>query len=244
MENQQGGSFIPKSPVRGTVKPSGVRKVYIFTYVAFVFFFGTLLATAGTFFYNISIESQLAAQKERLAQARNSFNQADLERVRELESRMDSAFGILNKKVSILTLLEALQDTTLRSVQIKGFEYIKNIDNSLNLKLAIETTDFNAALFQREVLSGSPVLKGATISDITHTNIDSVSEGESLSKSTVSFTVSKKLSIDEIPYMVKNVTTAPLQTETIESATSTLQEDIPQDQNVAADVTNVEGTGQ
>ena len=48
MEKPQGTSFIPKSPVKGTVKPRGVRKVYILTYVTYVLFFGTLISYKGS----------------------------------------------------------------------------------------------------------------------------------------------------------------------------------------------------
>ena len=202
MGNQQGTSFIPKSPVRGAVKPAGVRKVYIFTYVSSVFFFGTLLATAGTFFYNISIDSQLSSQKARLSEERSSFNQSDLERVRELETRMKTAFNILDGKVSLHSLLIALEDTTLRSVQIVGLEYKKDVNNSLNLALLITTTNFNASLFQREIFSGNTVLKGSSVSEIIFTDGAAEGDSEVLAESEVTFTVSKELTKADIPYEV------------------------------------------
>jgi hypothetical protein len=206
MENKQGTSFIPKSPVRGAVKPKGVRKIYIFTYVAFVFFFGTMLATAGTFFYNISIESQLISAKERLSQERNQFNQSDLERVRELEKRMNTAFSILDTKVSLYKLFTTLEETTLRPAKISGFEYKKTVDNSLDLALTVDTSDFNTALFQREIFSSNSILKGSEISEISYTDGLNASVEDAPVKSNVSFIVSKKLTSSDIPYTASSNT--------------------------------------
>jgi len=201
MENSQGNSFIPKSPVRGTVKPYDVRKVYIFTYITFVFFFGALIATAGTFFYDITIDRQLESQKSRLAEERNSFNQADLERVRELEKRMTTAYSILDRHVSVHSILSALEESTLRSVQIDSFEYMKDVDNSLNLALIARTTNFNAALFQREIFSGNSVLAGGSISKIELSDEQSLDDTSDTAGKEVIFRIEKSLSSLNIPYV-------------------------------------------
>jgi len=205
MENSQGTSFIPKSPVKGTVKPRGVRRVYILTYVTYVLFFGTLLATAGVFMYGLTIDAQLVSEKERLSVERDSFNQADLEKVRELESRMDTAFSILDRHVSLHSVFKALEVVTLRPVQLYGFEYTKDLNNSLNLTLLARTKNFNNALFQREILSGNAILNGATISDIKYTGSEP-EDGLPAASEEVQFTITKKLSVGDIPYTGSSVT--------------------------------------
>lgn len=237
MEKFQGSSFIPKGPVRGTVKPRGVRRVYILTYVTYVLFFGTLLATAGVFMYGLSIDTQLVAEKDRLLQERESFNQADLERIRELELRMDTAFAILDRHVSLRSVLEALEATTLRPVQIYGFEYIKDIDNSLILTMTARTENFNNALFQREIFASNDVLNGATISELSFTEAE-LGDGSSIKTQEVEFTIIKELSVDEIPYTIDpfasddSLTTTGSFTEEVEEASSVLDETLESETDV------------
>ncbi|MFT5849686.1 MAG: hypothetical protein ACI9H6_000500 [Patiriisocius sp.] len=176
MENPHGASFIPKSPVRGAVKPRGVRRVYILTYVAFICFIGALLAAAAIFFYDLSINGQIEAQKEQLVQEQISFSQSDLEHVRDLEHRMNEAYAILDKHVSVHAVLTALEDVTLQTVQLIEFEYTKEPGGALILAVSSKMPDFNTALFQREVLSGNAVLAGSEIAEITYGDVTVESE--------------------------------------------------------------------
>ena len=199
MEKSQASSFIPKGPVRGTVKPKSVRKVYILTYVSYVLFFGTVLAAMVVFGYGLRIDSQLAAEKSSLFAERESFNQSDLERLRELEFKMNTALSLLDRHVSLHSVLVAMEATTVGPVQIYGLEYIKDINNSLNLILKAKTENFNNALFQREIFASDSVLAGASVSEIEFTQSRSDAELFSGSQE-VNFTLSKILSASEIPY--------------------------------------------
>jgi len=201
MEKHQGNSFIPKSPVRASSKPKGIRKVYILTYVTYVFFFGTLLAAALVFGYGFSVNAQLNSEKSSLLAERDSFNQADMERVQELDSRMKFAASVLDRQVSLSSLLQMLETKTVSSAHIYGLEYTKEIDGSLKLALQVRSENFNDALFQREEFFSDPVLSGATISDINFAR--SESEGEiSFQRQEVNFVVAKTLSVSDIPYTV------------------------------------------
>ncbi len=201
MEKNQGTSFIPKSPVRASSKPKGTRKVYILTYATYVFFFGTLLAAAVVFGYGFSVNAQLASEKSSLLIERDSFNQADMERVQELDSRMKSAFSILDRQVSLTSLLQMLETKTIRSAYIYGLEYSKGIDGSLNLALQVRSGNFNDALFQREEFFSDSILAGAIISEIDYTQ--SESEGAlSIKTQDVDFLVTKTLDVSDIPYTV------------------------------------------
>lgn len=205
MENSQQHSFIPKSPVRTTKKPRGVRRVYVLTYVALIFFFGTLLATAGIFIWGMTIDQQLAVQKENLAVERGSFNQADLEYVRDLEVRMNTAFDILNRQVSVYSVLDALEKTTLSSVQLLAFELAKQDNQALQLSLSITSPDFNASLFQREVVTGNSILSGAEFSEVSFSDSESAT-GAAVRE--VKLTMTKALSALDIPYMAPTVPSA------------------------------------
>ena len=127
MENPKGTSFIPKNPTRATVRPRGVRRVFILTYVAAIFFFGTIVAVIGVFVWNITIETKLEEQKSILSDERDSFDQAGLESIRDLSTRLDTAKGLLEKQVSILSIFDALEKTTLDPVQLLEFTYERKV---------------------------------------------------------------------------------------------------------------------
>jgi len=229
MEHSQGHSFIPKSPVRGEVKPRGVRKVYVLTYLTFVFFFGTLLVTAGTFFFDLTVNKQLDTEKGRLAQERNSFNQANLERVRELEVRMNTSFNILDRQVSVHSVLEALNQTTLQSVELDTFEFVKDVDGALRLSVLVRTSDYNAALFQREVFKGNSILSGATIEKVEFTEEEVVDDEVVVVNSDVTYLITKKFTSADIPVIppVMQENDIVLSSEDLESQESLLRlEDI------------------
>lgn len=201
MENPSVNSFIPKSPVQASINPRGKRRVFIFSYVTAVFFFGTLLASVGIFIWGITMEKQLDTYKENLAIERNQFNQADLENIRELEGRMNTALGILNRHVSVHSILSALESTTLKTVQIVGFSYTKEIDDSLNLSLAISTADFNSALFQREIFSGDSILGAAITSSMLYVDPEPTELTGFLPANEVTYVMSKKILVSDVPYI-------------------------------------------
>jgi len=204
MENRQGSSFIPKNTVRTTTKPQNVRRVYIFTYVAFVLFFGTAIATVGIFIYDISIDNQIAAQQENLSKEREVFNQADLERVRELDARMNKAFGILDQHVAVHSIMDVLDAAILKSVQVTAFEYVKDIDNSLNLTLTLQTKKFNDSLAQRESFLDHTLMENPVISEVTFS--ESLPENTLINapEGKVTFMLSKELKTSDIPYIARD----------------------------------------
>jgi len=225
MEKPQGTSFIPKSPVKGTVKPRGVRKVYILTYVTYVLFFGTLISAAGLFVYGLTIEQQLVSEKNRLADERKSFKEADLERVRDLEVRMNTAFSVLDRQVSVHSIFEALERSTVKPIQIEGLEYVKDIDNSLNVTLRAVTEIFNSALFQREIFASDSVLAGASFSEVSFSSTESETDLPLESSEELRFTLDKKFNAADIPYVVTDRNTATTFSESFEDLDTTFVED-------------------
>ncbi|GEM_PF-511169 len=203
MENPQGASFIPKSPVRGSTKPRKVRRVYVLTYVAFVCFIGSLLAAGGMFFYDLSIDRKIDNQKILLSEEQNAFSQSDLEHVRDLENRMNTADAILNKHVSVHAVLTALEKSTLATTQLTELAYSKEPDGSLLLNVYTKIPDFNATLFQREILTGNTILSGAEIIELAYNDITAEEDGALpvIEEAQVTYLLSKILLPSDIPYV-------------------------------------------
>lgn len=188
MDSSQGSSFIPKAPVRGTVNKRRVRKVYVFTYLIYIFFIGSLLTAGGAWLYKLSVQRDLDAMKVTLNSEREQFNQADLERIRELNQRMEEVKRLLDNTVSMRSVLEAIEAVTVSAVDITGFSYHKEDSGALTLALAASADSFNTALFQRQVLASNPILAGATFDSVTYAGNNGDQAGE-----VITFTIDREL---------------------------------------------------
>lgn len=194
-------SFIPKQPAVGKVKKRRVtRKIYVLTYVSFVFFFGTLIAAGGTFFYELSVKSQLEVQKQKLIEERKLFNQADFERVKEFDTKLISAKKVLDEHVSVLSILEALESSTVSTVQLMALEIDRTSNNSIALSLEAMSENFNSVIFQRKIFNSNPVLHGSELNgfSIMSAPKDEVELG--LPEQFVTFSLAKDFSPSDIRY--------------------------------------------
>lgn len=197
MDSSQSSSFIPKSPVRGAVNKRRVRKIYVITYLIYVFFLGTLLAAGATWFLKYSAEQSLTAVQNSLTEERNRFNQSDLHLVQEIDQRMAESNQLLNSQVSIASVFEAIEDVTLASVNMNGFLYEKTINSSLVMTLNARAADFNTTQFQRQVLSANPVLAGSDLIEVEYgAQTDALTAAVS---DFVTFTISKTINPATVP---------------------------------------------
>jgi hypothetical protein len=216
MDSSQGSSFIPKTPMSGSLSKRRVRKIYIFTYLIYTFFIGSLLAAGGVWFYKVTVQKELAAVQVALNEERERFNQADLEKVTELDARLIEAKNVFDAQVSVLQILKAVERITLASVDMHGFTFEKDVSAKLVLELSAEAGDFNTTLFQRQVLAGDAVLGGAEVTSVTYATTPET-DG-SPSGSSVMFKVEK----DVLPGTIKPVALSAFQT-TASTPTSTTE---------------------
>jgi len=198
MVNPQGTSFIPQRPTRGKAEPKRVRKIYMLTYVTYVLFFGSLIATAGVFFFSFSLDVQLDTKRESLAAERQQFNQGDIESIRDLEKRINVAEERLNNHISVLAVFEALEQSAVQSLRYISFTY-KRLNDEFPLVTFTGTSDrFNNVLFQRQVLDTNPILAGSVIKDI---RLESKVSGDtSNAQELVTFELEKEVDTSLIGY--------------------------------------------
>ncbi len=228
MVSPQGpSSFIPKSPTRGTVKPRGVRKIYVFTYLSLVLFFGTLIASAGTFFFDVTVKQNLATQKERLANERNAFDAKDLSRLRDLENRIENAKTILATHVSVAEIFDALELSTISTVQLTGIEYERSDFGGIAMKISALTASLNDARFQQSVFASNEVLRSAGVIEPKYTTRSEQVESTSLpAEQAVIFTLEGNLTTSDIPYRAPEtpVVEVPTFDESLSSTTESGEE--------------------
>lgn len=202
MVNPQGTSFIPQRPTHGKSAPRKVRKIYVLAYLSYVIFFGALISAAGIFFMNFSLNAQLESQRQKLASERELFNEADIESIRDLEKRIGIAQERLNKHVSVLAILEALEVSAVRSLYFESFTYEREGDEFPKVVFGGTSDQFNNILFQREVLATNPILAGSNFKEVGIESRDLESGDE---VRTVQFELEKEIDTSLIGYTPRNL---------------------------------------
>ncbi len=159
-------SFIPK---RGPVKKARravSRQVYVFTFVSYILIFASLVASLGVFIYRQVVDRQLDAEIAALNTEIASFSQADMERVTAFNTRIEQAKARLNATVSVASLLNIIEQSTISTVQFASFSLEREQDEQLVVTTQIETDSFDSVIFQREVMKQNPALSSIQVSDL------------------------------------------------------------------------------
>ncbi len=197
-----GSSFIPQRPTRGKVAAKSFRKVYVLSYVSYLVFFTTLLAVAGIFLYKLSLESNLRSLREELVAQKTLFTQSDLDRVQDLDNRIDSAKQLVNSHASVQKILIALDQVVADPVQFLGLSYDRTEDpRQPRLVLLALAKQFNEVIFQEQILSANPITRNFEMTDVSLST--QPVDGERLElgvQEVVTVTMTSELSLGEINY--------------------------------------------
>lgn len=199
---EQQSSFIPKAPTKAKSDGPRSRKIYILTYVSFAVFFGALLASGIAFVWGMQAQGELNVQQNRLDQEFMAFDEAGLAEITELDRRMQAAALLLDENVSAVSILSALELTTVSSVEVISVVLNKELNNTYLLEVKATAPEFNSVRYQRELLSANPVLVGSSVVETTYGIIldEEGDQEEAVGESgLVSFTLSKVLTADDIP---------------------------------------------
>jgi len=165
---QKQSSFIPQRPSKGNVKPKRMRKIYVLNYVTYVIFFGTLIVTAGVFFFGWSLDSQIDTLAKQLDAEQSVFNENELANVKILDTKIDTAEGMLNNHVSVVSILAAIEQSIVGPIQLLDFVYTRTGQSDAPLvSLTAETDSFNTVLFQNQVLAANGIIRGLDIQNVS-----------------------------------------------------------------------------
>lgn len=200
----QTGSFIPRqSKTPATAHQHKARKIYLFSYVSYVLFFGTLLCVAGLWLYGLQLDRSLEEQKALLATERESFSQGDIERVRELEQRLLIAEALLTKHAAPSKLFTELEEVTTAGVQFSSFDFTRSENGEYALLLEGAADTFNSLIYQREVLreSTDSIFNDARLINISYSSgEESPGQGGEASEPGITFSVSQSLTAGDVPF--------------------------------------------
>lgn len=213
-------SFIPKRGPSKRKRGAHTRQVYVFTLASYIFLFATLLGAGGLYLYDDHTKKQLNNEITLLDSAIRDFNEPDVLRVQEFDSRLSQAADRVNKGVSIVSVFEALEESTIDTVVLESLSLTREMDSQFVLTASIETDSFDSTIFQRDVYGDYQKVDSIIIenfsSDFTLNEESSSGDNED-SEPAVKFTAKITLPLSAVPY-------EPNQEEDLEEALSEASE--------------------
>ena len=120
MQNQT--SFIPK---KDYLRDKKTNKTYagLATVVAGVIFVAMVFIAAGVFFYEQFLVSEIGKNSAILEREKGNLDVETIQKLAELDKRIESAKEILDKHISLIPLFELLEKNTLKTVSFDNFNF-------------------------------------------------------------------------------------------------------------------------
>jgi hypothetical protein len=177
MDSSNSGSFIPKRNINKPVARVG-RRVYIFSYVAYVIFFGTLMFVVGVFIINLQAEKKLNEFIASIEEAQSLFRQDQIDSLLALEAQLNSASTLLDRHASPLRIFYELEQNVLQDVQLSSFVYTREVPTEAFLTIEAQSLDFDEALVQRETLQRSMILGNLDVTEVVYGEPSEGSSGD------------------------------------------------------------------
>jgi len=167
-------SFIPKRPIIS--EPVSVqrnsRSIGLFTLITFVIMIGTALSYVGIYLYQKQLLDQKANLGTSITEAQNEIGTDFLLEVKRLNDRIEGVRDLLKTHVVVTPIFDALQRTTLRSVQYKTFGYALVSDSLtkqhlVTVTLTGTTKSYSIIALQSDAFTENPLIKNPVFSGLS-----------------------------------------------------------------------------
>lgn len=168
--NPQGTSFIPQRPTFSGSPKKVIRKVYVFTYLSYVFFFGTIFAVLAVLAYGYMLDTQIKAQTNKLAEEEAIFNEEDMQSIKLFDIQLQTAIERMDLHLSPLPIFKGLERSVSQLLTLNNFTYSRENDGAPKMEIAGSGSVLNSLVFQKEVLSTEPLFIGAEFTQVTLTS--------------------------------------------------------------------------
>lgn len=146
-------SFIPKKPMieERFVAP---RPIGLLTVVSIFIFFTILLASAGLYFYQGFMASNISKMEGDLVKSKDAFESAGISRYQLLDKRINASNEVLSKHIAVSPIFKILQDITMKTVQYTNFSYNFNEkENKINVKMKGIATGYRSIALQADLFT-------------------------------------------------------------------------------------------
>lgn len=181
MEPAISTSFIPKRPVSSEPVAPKVhsRAVGLLSLLAAVFVIATVVAFGAVYFYQGQLAAQRTKSEALINEARKGIGTEFLSDMKRLDARIEGVKSLMGGHIVVSPIFDALEETTLRSIQYKSFSYAFVTDSTTKGTLVQVTLTGNAKsystialqsdAFAKNSLIKNPVFSGLTVDEKTST---------------------------------------------------------------------------
>ncbi len=175
MEPQFQTSFIPKKPVDSGIKMVGAKgPISIFSIFTTVLVVGTVVASAGLFFYQQMIQSQITDVEKNIVSARGAFQPDTIKQLITVSSQITFTEKLLNSHILINQIFNLLQNLTVRKIAFNDFTYT-NKNGSPSIVMNGESQSYNALLDQSNIFAQSGLVQNSQFSNFSLSSDGNVS---------------------------------------------------------------------
>lgn len=190
-------SFIPKQGATATKANLRPRRTFnVFNFLMTVVFLGAIILAVGVYLLQIRSEADLEAKKAELTDIKDTFSRADIESLRELNKRLDTAERLVGKHLSPSVVFETLERRTQGEIQFQNFSYTLNESGTLALSLNGSAPRFNTVALQSQEFAEDSVIERALFSNL---GVTYSGEGPDVEQ-TVRFTATAKVDTSLMRY--------------------------------------------
>ena len=168
-------SFIPKRPIDPTaVADQSVhshRRFSVASFLTFIIVLATVISYVGTFFYQKTLTIQVQQSKDALAKARDGIGTDFVTDMKRLDDRITSIKTLLAQHIVVTPIFQALEATTLHSVQYKNLTYsfdpTSTTGKDVSVTLDGATKNYASLALQSDAFLGNALIKNPIFSNLT-----------------------------------------------------------------------------
>lgn len=167
MDNDFQTSFIPKKPL-AEERVIREKPVSIFSLVATIAFFVTLISTGGVYFYKITLTKQVAGQTASLERAKAAFEPSLVDVLQTLDKRINASKEILANHLTTSPVLKSLEDLTLKSVRFTKFDYQVSKESGIKIDVTMsgQAKSYTSIALQSDKLGENKYIKNVVFSNL------------------------------------------------------------------------------
>jgi len=169
-------SFIPKKPIiESQSTGSGVS---LFLLLSIILFIVALALAGGVWLWKGALVSQIEKDKAALVAAKDSYEEATINPLIRLDSRIEQSKLLLAKHIAVSPVFIMLEKNVLRNIQLKSMKFSSGNDAKIKIDLSGTASSYDALSKQADAF-GSETLRlfisQPVISDFSPTTNGSIS---------------------------------------------------------------------
>jgi len=169
MSEISSSSFIPKRKANDLSKPAGHRNIFILSIVSYALFVAAPVAAATIFIYQKYTDNTFQQNVVNLDTVIKSFNDADMLRVLDFHERLKLTSQIFHSQVSLASLLNILEQSTVKTVKFNSLKISQAEAGSLLAEAELSADSFDAVIFQRGQYENNQSLASSSFTNLIFT---------------------------------------------------------------------------